>query len=140
MLEVMNRSRHGPKTLIDARYFSDRSAECAEPGILLVGRRIQGNVPRLEPVSTWAAFRVLWKMSVRARGIPQLLEYVLRPSPAGISILLGTYASRIRACWKLARHSECQAIGLCEDRAANAARLAEFARERFATRTQRDAR
>lgn len=139
-LSSLRRSHHGPKTLIDARYFSDRSVESAEPGILLVGRRIQGNEPRLEPVSRRRAFRTLWEMSVRARGIPELLEYVLRPSPAGLRVLFATYASRIRACWKLVRRSECHAIDLCEDRTANAALVAGLARERFATRIPTGAR
>jgi hypothetical protein len=131
-LTRIERSRHGPKTLIDARWLGPRICERADPGMLLVGRRVAGNTPRLVPIGRIAAARALWRMGVRAQGVPQLLEYVLRPSPGYGLELARIYASRLRAGARLLRRSRCYALELSEDRSANAALVAREARSLFA--------
>jgi hypothetical protein len=126
-LTPFRRTRHGPKTLIDARYFADRIALASEPGILLVGRRGNGAEPSIAPMGRLAAFRALWDMGVRARGIPQLLEYVLRADPRAVFARLRVLLSRILACLRLLGRSECYELRLGHDLARNVSRVTDLA-------------
>ncbi len=126
-LSKFRRTRHEPKTLIDARYFGDRITVEAEPGILLIGCRIDAEKPSIKPVGFPAAFAALWQLCVLGRGVPQLLEYVIRIRPGALLSQLVTLASRTLACVALARRSDCYTIGLGRDREANAKLVAQLA-------------
>ncbi len=120
------RTRRGPKTLIDARYFADRIAKTAEPWILFVGRRIDGPEPQITSIGRLAAFRTVWNLGVRVQGIPQVLEYVLRAELRAALAYVRVVFSRVLAFWRLLRRSECYELRLGVCPAANASRVAEF--------------
>ena len=126
------RTRYPPKLLIDASYFRDRIASHAEPGILFVGRRTGSPAPTIHSIGAFAAFRVLFEMSVLARGVPELLEYVIRTQPSALYWQTVILLSRLRACIALLRRSECYALELSNDPEANARFVAEFVTKELA--------
>jgi hypothetical protein len=121
------RSRHGPKTLVDARVFAGRIADPANPGLLLVGRRGAGREPRIRPLGQAAAMRALLPSCLLGRQLPELREYAVpllaRPAFAAAAAL----AARARACRALAARSRAFSFELGTDRAANAALVLELA-------------
>jgi hypothetical protein len=125
------RKRRGPKMLIDADYFKDRTATVVRPGLLFVGRRTDSGKPAIEPLSQASGARALWENCVRAKGLPQMLEHMLRPHPWAAARTALEHFSRIRACYRLLRRSEGYMLHLCDDLAANADAVAGFAAERL---------
>jgi len=120
------RTRYPPKLLIDAGYFGERVETSAEPGIFFVGRREGLSRPGVRPVGSLAAFRVLFEMCVLARGVPELLEYVLRTQPRALARQALIFLSRLRACYALLRGSRCYLLDLSGDPEANARFVAAF--------------
>ena len=125
-LTRFDRSRYEPKVLIDASYFSERIAGTAEPGLLLIGRRNGDRAPQAVPISRAAAGRALWRDCVRARGVPQLLEYVLRPIPGALLNQAWIHASRLWASANLVRRSRCFELRLGPEPGANAELVEEL--------------
>lgn len=126
------RTRYPPKILIDASYFGDRVATTVEPGIFFVGRREGSPKPSARPVGPIAAFGVLFEMCVLARGVPELLEYVLRAQPRALARHAMIVLSRSLACLALLRRSRCYVLDLSNDPGANARFVAGFAARELA--------
>lgn len=126
------RSRHGPKTLIDARWLEGRVASSAAPGVLLVGRRTGDRQPEVRPLSTPAAWDALGRLCVLGLGLPQLLEYSAPWTPATAFTAAPVLLARLRACAALLRRCRAYELRLGTDSQANAElvlRLLDQARE-----------
>ncbi len=121
------RTRYPPKILIDTSYFGDRVATVAEPGIFFIGRREGSPEPAARPVGAMTAFAVLFQMCVLGRGVPELLEYVLRAQPRALARHASIVLSRSLACIALLRRSRCYVLELSNDPKANARFVAELA-------------
>ena len=117
--------------MIDADYYKDRAATVVRPGLLFVGRRTDSGRPAIEPLSQASGARALWENCVMAKGLPQMLEHMLRPHPLDAARRALAHFSRIRACYRLLRRSERYMLHLCDDLAANADAVARFATERL---------
>jgi hypothetical protein len=126
-LSKFRRARHEPKILIDAGYFGDRIANEADPGVLLIGRRVDAEKPGIRPAGPLVAFAALWQLCVMGHGVPRLLEYVLRVRPGAVLSQLVVLGSRTLACIALVRRSTCYTLELGRDRKANAALVAQLA-------------
>lgn len=129
------RSRYPPKLLIDANYFRDRIAVEACAGIFFVGNRTGSLMPEIHTISKFRAFRVLLDMCVLARGVPELLEYVLRTQPRALFRQGMIYFSRLRACVTLVRRSDCYALELSNDPNLNTQYVAAFVAKQFGKAT-----
>ena len=121
-----DRSNYPPKLLIDASYFRDRVASEANPGILFIGSRKGSKKPAIHAIGMFAAYRALMQMMVIARGVPELLEYVLRIQPRALFRQIAIYLSRNRACVALLRRSDCYSLELSNDPESNARFVADF--------------
>lgn len=120
-LRTVQRSRYGPKTLIDARRFEDRIAPPSVPRVLLIGRRTDAAAPGIRPLGRFQGLRALFGACVLGRGLPELLEYSAPLSARGLLGAVRARLSRWRACRALLRRCAVYRISLCPDRAANAA-------------------
>jgi hypothetical protein len=127
LVRPFRRSRHGPKTLVDARLFAGRIAPSADPGLLLVGRRNARPGPAARPLATAAAMRALVPSCLLGRQLPELREYAvpLRAGPAWRAA--AALGGRARACRALAVRSRAYDLELGSDRSANAALVLELA-------------
>lgn len=115
------RSRHGPKTLLDARTFAERISPRARVRVFAYGRRDTRTVPAAHRRSRLAGLRVLWSAGVLGTGLPELREYTVPCSIGGALELLRARVSRLRAMLALARGAAIYELALGTDRAANAA-------------------
>ncbi|MFN0151716.1 MAG: hypothetical protein ACKVU1_13530 [bacterium] len=115
------RSRHGPKTLLDARYFADRIAPRSRVRVFAYGRRADRAAPVAHRRSRLAGLRVLWSAGVLGAGLPELLEYTVPCSIGGALELVRVRLSRLRAMLALARGAAIYELVLGTDRTANAA-------------------
>jgi hypothetical protein len=130
-ISYFERTRYPSKRLIDASYFKGRVADNSLPGIFLVGQRIGAAKPAIHRASALKAFRVLLEMSIRARGVPELLEYVLRIQPRALFGQGFIYWSRFKACIALIRRSDCYTLELSNNPKANAEFVADFVAKKF---------
>ena len=126
-LSIFKRTNYAQKTLIDANYFAHKIVASADPGILLIGRRIDADLPRVEKIGSIMAFIALWQMCVLGRGVPQLREYIFRLRARAVLQLILTFTSRTIACVALVQRSKCYTLELGCNRAANATMVAELA-------------
>lgn len=126
-LQAFRRSRRGAKVLIDTRYFAQRVAPRAEPGIVFVGRRVGPGEAAIVPLSRLAGLVALLGPCVAGSGIPQLLEYLLRLDLGDIRRQVPVLWSRLVASARLVRRSAVCELRLGPDREANARLVAEYA-------------
>jgi hypothetical protein len=120
LLVAFPRSRHGAKTLIDARHFAGRIAPPSRVRVIAYGARSDRARPEARRRSWFAGLAVLWSAGVLGRGLPELLEYSAPCSIAGAIELVGARASRVRAMLAALRGAAVYELALCEDAAANA--------------------
>jgi len=130
-LKPFKRTHYEPKTLIDIQYFKDQIANVANPGLIIVGKRIYSNNPRIIKVSSIKSLLSLFRYCVMANGIPQLLEYVLRFDILTMLRQLPIFFSRFLASLVLVIKSESYEIHLGYDLKANAELLTEFLSNKF---------
>lgn len=128
-LHRFRRSRQGPKVLIDSRYYADRIAGPAEPGIVFVGRRVGPGEAGVTPLSRMRGFAALLRFCVAGSGIPQLLEYLLRLEPQEVGRRTSILWSRLLASVALVRGSAVYELRLGPDREFNAALVAGYAEQ-----------
>ncbi len=133
-LKPFRRTHYGPKVLIDARYFEDRIATSAVPGILFIGRRIHSSRPAIERISKRKAFRALLSACVMGVGLPQLLEYLLRFDWSDLFRQAPIHWSRLIASLALLRRSDTYLLSLGTDIEANATLVESFIREKYSSR------
>ncbi len=125
-LKRFERTHYGPKTLIDVRYFQERIAGMAEPGILFAGKRVHSAQPRVVPISRLRAFAALYRDCVMGVGLPQMLEYILRFDYRDMARSAPIIWSRLIASIRLVAASKTFELHLGTDRAANAEFVASF--------------
>ena len=126
-LHRFRRSRLGPKVLIDTRYYADRIADVAEPGMVLVGRRVGPGEAGIAPLSRLRGLAALMRFCVAGSGLPELLEYLLRLDLGCVGRRLLILWSRFLASVALVRRSAVYEIRLGPDREVNAALVAQWA-------------
>jgi len=80
------REEFGPKYLIDIDFFKNRISACqAYPaGVVILGRRVLGQEPRIIPAGKYAAYRQFVKDCVIGMGLYQGIEYIFQKSPLEI--------------------------------------------------------
>lgn len=125
-LRHFERTHYGPKTLIDVRYFQERIALKAAPGIVFVGKRVHSLKPRAVRISRLRAFVSLYRYCVMGVGLPQMLEYLLRFDFLDMARAAPVIWSRLIASIRLVSASRTFELHLGRDRAANADFVAEF--------------
>lgn len=133
-LKPFERSRHGPKVLIDTAYFRERICWSATPGILFIGERSADDVPRIEQIPRFRAIPALMSGCVLGAGLPQLLEYLLRFDPGDLVRQAHIHASRLVAAFNLLRKSETYRLQLGPDIDANADLVERFVVEQLGTK------
>ena len=126
-LHRFRRSRRGPKVLIDTRYYADRIADVAEPGMVLVGRRVGPGEAGVAPLSRLRGLAALMRFCVAGSGLPELLEYLLRLDLGCVGRRLLILWSRFLASVALVRRSAVYEIRLGPDHEVNAALVAQWA-------------
>ncbi len=126
-LHRFRRSRHGPKVLIDTRYYADRITDTAEPGMVFVGRRVGTGEAGIGPLSRLRGLAALVRFCVVGSGIPQLLEYLLQLDLGDPGRQVPILWSRFLASVALVRRSAVYELRLGPDREANAALVAQWA-------------
>ena len=125
-LKPFQRSRYGPKILIDVHYYRNQIASVADPGIVFVGRRENFVQPKIVKISRIKAFVVLFRLCVIGTGLPELLEYSLRFDMLNIFRRIKIFYSRFAASLAMIRRSATYELQLSADRHANAALVIEF--------------
>ncbi len=125
-LQPFRRSRHGPKVLIDARFYADQIAEAADPGIVFLGRRVDSAEPGITPLPRLRALVALLRSCVVGTELPQLLEYLLRLDLGDVGRQAPILWSRLRASIALVRRSAVYELRLGPDRRANAKLVADW--------------
>lgn len=93
LVRPFRRLRHGPKRLVDVSFFADRVRAEAPLRWVIVGRR--GAEDRLRPCGRARAAAALAAGLVAGVGVPQMSEYLLRPTDA--ASLAAIALSRARA-------------------------------------------
>lgn len=126
-LQPIRRARHGPKVLVDTRWYADRIARAAPAGALFVGRRVGPGEEGIVPLSRLAGLGALVRSCVLGEGIPQLLEYLLYFDARDLWRQPPILLSRLRAVLSLVRRSAAYELRLGPDREANAALVARWA-------------
>ena len=118
---------YGHQRPVDDLSFDVRPA--ASPAVCSsrCGRSVTSPEPAARPVGAMTAFGVLFQMCVLGRGVPELLEYVLRAQPRALARHASIVLSRSLACIALLRRSRCYELELSNDPKANARFVAELA-------------
>ncbi|MBI5630187.1 MAG: hypothetical protein HY921_04810 [Elusimicrobia bacterium] len=96
----LTRRRYGVKKLVDLTYFRDKVRSDLPLSWLLIGRR-GAAAPLLRPASWPMAIRALAVHLVLGHGVAQMAEYMLRPSPYGLSNLTGIALSRLKTARRI---------------------------------------
>lgn len=120
-----SRRRRGEKFLVDIDKAGIPVSPPAEPGAVFLLRR-SGGPPRIRPAGRTAAARELFLSLVLGSGTPQLAEYYLRFSPAGIAAKARIMASRLRAAAALRSGAGFYILETSPDPARNAATVRSF--------------
>lgn len=129
LIRTFRRKRYGLKWLVDLEFFRHRVRTDLPVRWLLIGRRELGRGPKIKPV---ARAKVLWWLiiyMVIGKGVAQMAEYMLRPTPAGIWRLLQIAFSRSLSALKLAGTTSPHSFLLGPDPGANAQALAAFLKD-----------
>lgn len=121
LLTAFPRSRHGPKTLIDARHFAGRVAPLSRVRVIAFGARSDRARPTARRRTRLDGLVVLWEAGVMGRGLPELLEYSAPFSAAGAVALVRVRISRLFAMLAALRGAAIYELALCNDAVANAA-------------------
>lgn len=126
-IRTMRRRRFGVKRLVDLGFFRGRVNGGVPLSWLLVGKRRDGTVPHIRPISRLRAAEALaWSLVVGV-GVAQMSEYMLRPEPRSLWNLSGIAFSRLRTACRVLRGLPCpRSFVLGADPRANMSVLAAF--------------
>jgi hypothetical protein len=101
---------------------ADQTAPAAEIRAILIGRRHLSGIPKVYRASRWRVFAGLMHSLVVGMGVPQMREFMLRPTPA----LLAIFFSRLRQAAGLALRTPGFIFEVSDDAHLNAEALSEF--------------
>lgn len=127
----IDRMEFGPKFLVDYSYFASRVADVAEPGLLLLGKRTLGALPRFEDAGYIAAMDALTPNLIVGLGLFQGLEFVLGRGRRELPSKARAGISRLRNAHALARRSRRFHFHMGRNVAANADAVISLAEKTF---------
>lgn len=128
-LSEFRRRRYGPKVLIDTEYFRGRiETAAARPAVILVGERGAAERARFEKMRGAGAIAAFVKNCVIGVGLPQVMEYFVRLSPADAASKAAIALSRFRASRETLRRAAVYRFVLGPDTRTNAETLLSLLR------------
>ena len=125
-LRTVQRMEFGPKLLLRHRFFADRIAPSAAPGILFLGRRNLSDTCVIEPASRLAALRALIPNCVIGLGLFQGMEFLFNRDLGQMGRNAKNALSRLRNCIALVRRSNIYTVILGRDLIKNAEAIRTF--------------
>ncbi|MBU2102680.1 MAG: hypothetical protein KKF80_04725 [Candidatus Omnitrophica bacterium] len=126
-LRRFQRQEFWPKTLIDVEYFKEKiSTVPARPHLIILGKRVLGRNPSIEPVSKYAALGEFIKNSVVGVGLYQGIEYIFQKGPREILLKIPLGLSRLRNSLKVIKGSKTFVFYLGQDKEENTSTLLSF--------------
>lgn len=124
-LELENARRFVRRQFPEKLLFPIPKSKVAPPaplGTILIGRKIEGNQPRLKRRGRLHAFFALMDSLAVGRGVPQMAEHMLRLDARLFRIFL----SRVAESWRASRAPRIYAFEVVHDARANARELEKF--------------
>lgn len=128
LLRPFLRRRFPPKTLVDIEGCGGKIASPASSGYIFIGRTRRGGRAAIEKA---APFLLAWRLFtclVIGKGVPQIIEYLLRPALTDLARKAGYALSRSRAALSLARRWPAYEFNMSGDLRADCESLDNFLR------------
>ena len=119
-LRGFQRMEFGPKLLVNYKYFADRVAPSAQPGLILLGERSLNRDCSLWPASRWSTWKAMLANCVVGMGLFQGMEFIFGRGPAEILAKARVAWTRAAACRRLISRSHAYHLRLGRDSARNA--------------------
>jgi len=119
-LRKIQRMEFGPKLLVNYKYFADRVAASAEPGLILLGERSLNQDCSMWPASWWSTWKAMLANCVVGMGLFQGMEFIFGRGPGEILAKATVAWKRAVACRSLMGRSHAYHLRLGRDSARNA--------------------
>jgi hypothetical protein len=119
-LRKIQRMEFGPKLLVSYKYFAERVAASAEPGLILLGERSLHQDCSVWPASWCSTWKALLANCVVGMGLFQGMEFIFGRGPGEILAKTRVGWARMAACRKLISRSHAYHLRLGRDSVRNA--------------------
>jgi hypothetical protein len=122
-LRNFNRSKYGPKILIDIDYFKDKISDPCKLAVVFIGERLFSSDCQIGRIPKYKISRVLIINGVLGLGLPQLLEFAFTP---GRKKIMRFFFSRFGLFLKLLKKIEGNLLLIGREPSVNASILYRY--------------